>query len=340
MITDILYPLKFSPILKERVWGGTRLNEVYSIASIGGSKKFGECWVLSSLKDNKSIVADGTLAGMTIDDVIERFKEKLLGANIYSQFGNTFPLLIKFIDTSEFLSVQVHPDNKIAKDAHNSFGKSEMWYVLSSQCDSSIISGFNRSISKDGYITILQEGTIKEYLKHEATGPDDFFYIPSGTVHAIGPGISLVEIQQASDITYRIYDWDRKNSNSTSRELHSMLAANAIKFDESPASPRLKLDINYNVPQQLVESQFFTTNRICLTQNITRNFESLDVFRLYICVEGKLSIQVNSFNNVEVEEGELALMPACIKAAELKPKGSAKVLEVFVNTHKYGCNAN
>ncbi|NVJ89066.1 MAG: class I mannose-6-phosphate isomerase [Flavobacteriaceae bacterium] len=224
-----LYPLKFQPIYKYRIWGGeklkTQLNKKYDAQNIG------ESWEISDVKNDETKVINGTLRGYTLIELIEKFKVNFLGKTVYKKFGNQFPLLIKFIDAKTPLSIQVHPSDKIAKERHNSFGKNEMWYVMQADENAELIVGFDKKIPTEDYNNHLANNTILEIMHHEKVSEGDTFYIPTGRVHAIGAGVLLAEIQQTSNITYRIYDYDRVDvKTGEKRELHNDLAIDVIDF--------------------------------------------------------------------------------------------------------------
>lgn len=231
MITiSTLYPLKFEPILKEKVWGGNKLNTLFQKEAIG---EIGESWEISGVNENVSVVSNGSLKGKSLNWLLEVYKHKLVGRKVYRHFGNTFPLLFKLIDACEDLSVQVHPDDFLAKKRHNSFGKTEMWYILDVEKEGRLILGFNEKMSQKKYLKALSENRITEILKSEPVKKGDAFILKPGTVHAIGAGVLLAEIQQTSDITYRIYDWERPDTNGQMRQLHTDLALDAIDFNSS-----------------------------------------------------------------------------------------------------------
>ena len=234
MVTgSTLYPLKFQPILKQKVWGGNKLQELFQKNAEGN---VGESWEISGVEENISEIANGPLKGNTLNWVLENYKEKLVGEKVFKNFGNHFPLLFKFIDAREDLSVQVHPNDLLAKARHNSFGKTEMWYILDVEKNGKLILGFNQQMDSKKYLHFLSENRITEILNVEAVKKGDAFLLKPGTVHAIGAGVLLAEIQQTSDITYRIYDWDRPDTNGKLRDLHTDLALEAIDFNP-PGTP-------------------------------------------------------------------------------------------------------
>src|SRR5690606_15421199 len=224
------YPLLFHPILMERIWGGNKLKTILNKKA--GNGNFGESWEISNVKGNSSVVSNGPLTGRSLEELLSQMPEELLGKKVFEKFGEEFPLLIKFIDARTALSVQLHPNDELARERHNSFGKTEMWYIMQAEEKANINVGFKRSISREEYIDHLEAGKITELLNFEEVQKGDAVFINTGKVHAIGAGVLLAEIQQTSDITYRIYDWDRTDEEGKARELHTELALDAIDFEK------------------------------------------------------------------------------------------------------------
>ena len=225
-----LYPLKFKNIFKDKIWGGQKINTILG-KDYTPLSNCGEMWVVSGVEGNQSIVENGFLAENELNEVVEIYMGDLVGEEVYEKYGNEFPVLIKFIDANDFLSIQVHPDDNLAKKRHAGNGKTEMWYIVEASPEAELISGFSKKVDKETYLEHLQNKTLKEILNFERVKAGDVFYMPAGRVHAIGPGILLAEIQQTSDITYRIYDWDRLGVDGSLRELHTDLALDAIDFE-------------------------------------------------------------------------------------------------------------
>lgn len=318
-----LYPLKFTPILKKKVWGGSKLNHLFNK---NGQGKIGESWELSGVSENISLVENGTLKGEALVQLIENYKIDLVGEKVFKTFGTTFPLLFKFIDASQDLSVQLHPDDTLAKQRHNSFGKTEMWYIMETDEDARIIVGFNQKIDKDLYLKHLSENKITDILHFEKVKKGDSFFIAPGTIHAIGAGVVLAEIQQTSDITYRVYDWDRPGIDGKMRELHNDLALQAINFKDTDS----KLDYlsNKNTNNLLCKSPYFETNKLILTKNFKRNLAQIDSFVVYMCVEGNATLEMQGFSET-INKGETILIPAIFKELKINTK-AATLLEVFI----------
>ncbi len=325
----MLYPLKFNSQLKERVWGGNRLGK-YLGKEVPSGVRIGESWELSAVQDNLSVVTNGFLAGNTIEELVEVYMADLVGDKVYKKFGIEFPLLIKLVDTSDYLSVQVHPDDEMAEKLHHAYGKSEMWYVLDSDHDSKIVSGFNKTITREEYVDIMQDGKLEEYLKYEPVNPYDIVFIPSGSIHSLGKNIFLVEIQQTSDLTYRIYDWNRKGVDGKNRELHTKLAVEAIKFQESPLETK-RIEPKSNEPQELLSCQYFTVNRLVLNEQIERDLYTRDSFRVYLCTKGEAKIKCDQAEEVGIVKGELVLVPAEMSGTRIVPNNSVELLEVYID---------
>lgn len=318
-----LYPLKFIPILKEKVWGGEKLSKLFKK---NGTGNIGESWEISGVEENVSIVANGPLKDKSLANLVETYKELLLGEKVFKQFGNKFPLLFKFIDAREDLSVQLHPNDSLAKERHNGFGKTEMWYVLQADKNARLILGFNRKMDEATYLKFLSKKKLIEILQEQKTEKGDAFFIAPGTVHAIGGGVLLAEIQQTSDVTYRIYDWDRPDTDGTLRELHTDLAVAAINYKEPKAKIAYK-DVE-NSPVLLKSNRYFETNKLLLTQHFSRDLSSLESFVVYMCVEGEADLKSDNFMT-SLSRGESILIPACIDRISFETN-SATFLEVYI----------
>ena len=321
-----LYPLKFKPFFSYRIWGGEKLkaelNKKYDTDSIG------ESWEISDIEGSETVVAEGALKGKTLKNLIKKFKNEFLGNEAYKAFGNNFPLLIKFIDAKSPLSIQVHPNNTLAKERHNSFGKNEMWYVMQSEEDAEVIVGFNQNLEKESYLKSLKNRTLKHVLNIENVKRGDTFYIPAGRVHSIGAGVMLAEIQQTSDITYRIYDYDRIDKKTgAKRELHNDLAIDAIDFKFHETYKTFYDEVS-NDTSKLVHSPYFKTNIINISGRIKKDYTTLDSFVIFMCVEGKLEIEWKG-KIFGMNKGETLLIPANIKLLNIIAV-KAKLLEVYL----------
>ncbi|MCF6182189.1 type I phosphomannose isomerase catalytic subunit [Lutibacter sp.] len=321
----INYPLKFKPILKQKIWGGNKLVAV--LHKISTDKNIGESWEISDVDNNISVVANGKLEGKTLKELVKKYKGDFVGNKNYLTFNDKFPLLIKFIDAAQDLSVQVHPNNELAKKRHNSFGKTEMWYIMEAEEKSNLVLGFSKEISPKQYKELLQEKAITSVLNFEKIKKGDAFFIETGTVHAIGAGVVLAEIQQTSDITYRIYDWDRVDAQGNSRELHTDLAIDAINFSTKLNTKR-KYDNQLNKINTLVTCPYFKTNFIPVKGEITLDYSKTDSFVIFMCVEGSGTISINN-NSENINYGETILVPATATSVFIK-SSNCKLLAVTV----------
>jgi mannose-6-phosphate isomerase len=321
-----LYPLKFTPLAKYRIWGGNKLN---SILQKGFTEEnIGESWEISGVPGDETLVSEGILAGKTLQQLIQEYQDKLVGKHVYDTFQDQFPLLIKFIDAKTPLSVQVHPHDAIAKERHQSFGKNEMWYVMDAEEDAEIIVGFQTELTKEKYTEFLNNDQILNVLNTVKTKAGDAFYIPTGRVHAIGAGVLLAEIQQTSDITYRIYDYNRVDkATGKTRELHNDLALDVIDF-EVHDNYKSSYELIENQSNQLIHSPYFKSNLLRLTQSITKDYTTIDSFVIYICTDGNFELIANQ-KTFTVKKGECILIPANLKKIELKPKNYSVIIEVF-----------
>lgn len=308
-----MYPLKFHPILKERLWGGTKLKEV--LGKPIESDITGESWEISGVEGDISVVSNGDLSGTSLQQLIDSRAEELLGKSVVERFGSEFPILIKFIDAKQDLSVQLHPNDKLAKERHNSFGKTEMWYVMDADDDANLIVGFNRDVSKAVYNESLKNDTLLDLLNYENVGRGDTFFINTGKVHAIGAGVLLAEIQQTSDVTYRIFDFNRKDKNGNLRELHTEQALDAIDYKRKND---FKVDYgsDANTINSMVDCPYFKTDYLHLTENWVQDLIERESFTILMCVDGSADI-ANKYGTVHIKRGETVLMPAISKSLSI-----------------------
>lgn len=321
-----LYPLKFTPIIKEKIWGGSKLGTVLE-KPIGNSTVAGESWEISGVDGNISVVSEGELAGRSLVELIEEFKGDLIGENVYEKFGNKFPLLIKFIDANDDLSIQVHPDDKLGMKRHNSFGKTEMWYVVSADDEATLISGFNKETNKDEYLDYFESGRLTDLLNREQVFDDDVFFLPAGRVHTIGKGLLIAEIQQTSDITYRIYDFDRVDANGNGRELHVEEAMDAIDYS---FYPEYKTSYNKAASEsEIGNSPYFVTNRLQISDSVERVYSEFDSCIILICLQGEGSIEFEG-GSIDYKLGDSILIPNKLSTVALIPDSSTKLLEVRI----------
>jgi len=322
-----MYPLKFEPILKQTLWGG---DKIISFKQLNDTRtEVGESWEISAVEGSESIVAEGPDKGMTLTEVLSKYREELLGEANYARFGVKFPLLVKFIDARQDLSIQVHPSDELAKKRHNSMGKTEMWYVIGADKGAKLRSGFSEEITPKEYKDRVYNNTITEVLQEYDIQPGDVFFLPAGRVHSIGAGAFIAEIQQTSDITYRIYDFDRKDAKGNARELHTDLAREAINF-EVLDDYRTQYDVVENEPIELVACPYFTTSLYDMTEEITCDYSELDSFVIFVCVEGSCTLYDNEKNEVSFKAGETFLMPASTQEVTIVPNGKVKLLETYV----------
>ena len=318
----LFYPLLFKPIFKERIWGGIKLKEVLN-KSFDGSQ-IGESWELSTVENDISVVANGAFEGLNLNQLIEKYPTEVLGIKSIQYFGNNFPLLFKFIDAKEDLSIQVHPDDALAKERHNSFGKTEMWYVMQADDNARLVVGFKDKTNKKEYQEHLENKTLVAVLNETPVKVGDAFFLETGTVHAIGAGVLIAEIQQTSDITYRLYDWDRVDANGVGRELHTDLALDAINFE--PTNTKLNYDVVKNKSVNLVECPFFKTNILQISEKYNWK-KTKESFTVLMCTEGSFTINMLHFK-AEFKKGDTILIPAIIDSFEII--GEATLLEITI----------
>jgi mannose-6-phosphate isomerase len=323
-----LYPLKFTPIFKDKLWGGNKIHTILN-KDFSPLPNCGETWEISGVKGNESIVAQGELKGKSLPELIESYKEELVGEKVFKRFHHEFPLLIKFIDANDDLSIQVHPDDELAQKRHDSLGKSEMWYILQADPGASLISGFNQPMSKEKYLEYFNSGRLTEILNREEVKPGDVFYMPAGRVHSIGKGILLAEIQETSDVTYRIYDFDRKDADGKLRQLHVEEALDAIDYTLYE-NYKTNYETQLNEPVNVVDCQYFTTNVLNFDESLLCNYADLDSFVIYIVTEGRLQIVYNENQRMDAQKGDVLLIPASLKKILLNPSGRCNVLEAYI----------
>lgn len=293
------------------------------------SDKCGESWEISGLEGDVSVVSEGFLKGNNLQELVEIYMGDMVGDKVYEKFGVEFPLLVKFIDASETLSIQVHPDDDLAKKRHNAYGKTEMWYIMEAPEKANLITGFNREVNKQNYLEYFNSGRITEILNYESVGIGDVFFMPAGRIHAICAGILLAEIHQTSDITYRIYDWDKLNEEGEPRELHTDLAMDAIDF-KTYNNYRTNYRDELNKSVEVVDCNYFTTNIIHFNQPVIKDYSFVDSFRIYLCAEGLVKITCDNQTYTSMKKGDVVLMPASIKQSEIMPLKESFLLEVYV----------
>jgi len=322
-----LYPLKFKTIYKDKIWGGQKI-KTYLHKDFGDLPNCGETWEISGVKTDVSVVDGGALNGESLADLLEQYGAELVGKKVYAHFGNIFPLLVKFIDANEDLSIQVHPNDELAKKRHNSFGKTEMWYIIQANPGSTLIAGFNREMTEKLYLEKFNSGHLMDVLNREDAKAGNVFFLPAGRVHTIGAGLLLAEIQQTSDITYRIYDFDRVDANGHKRPLQTEEALAAIDYKHYPEY-KTKYTPEKNETVKLVSCPYFTTSVLDATESTAKDYSNLDSFVIHVCVAGEYTIKHNGAV-YPVKMGECILLPKTIDKIELETTNGFKILESFI----------
>lgn len=322
-----LYPLTFEPLLKEVIWGGQDIRPFKGLEP--NEQKIGESWEISHVDGNFSVVAEGELKGQNLDELLRTYGARLLGERVKARFPEHFPLLIKFIDAQQHLSIQVHPDDKLGMARHNSFGKTEMWYVVKASPEAKLYSGFSQQSSPEDYVKRIEEGTIMDIMQEYKVKAGDVFFLPAGRVHAIGAGCFVAEIQQTSNITYRIYDYDRRDAEGNTRELHTELAKDAIDYTLHDTY-RTDYTAEQDKPTHLVKCQYFETNLLDLSKPCTRDWTSMDSFVIYIVMEGAVELKDDTGYTLQLHQGQSVLVPAECQSVTLTPQGVCKLMETFI----------
>ncbi len=325
---ELLGPLKFLPLYKNKIWGGNKIKDIlkYDYSPLPNC---GEVWALSAMEGNESVVAEGPLEGNTLNELLEIYMTDLVGEDVFEIYQNDFPLLIKFIDANDWLSIQVHPNDELAQARGLERGKTEMWYIIQADKNAKLIKGFAKDLSKTEYQNRLYNKTLKDVMNYIPVNKGDAFYIDAGNVHALGPGILLTEIQQSADTTYRIYDWDRVDKNGNSRKLHVQEALEAIDF-KAEKEGKIDYHIHKNQSMPMVDEQYFTTNILTLDTAIEKNYEELRSFVIYIITDGKMVLKSEN-TNMNLGIGDVVLLPAITNKIELHPLSEATLLEVYIN---------
>ena len=343
----VLYPFLFELNLHQLVWGGNRLKQFKGLPS-DPNDKIGESWEISAVKESESVVKNGPLKGKTLNDLVVEYKDYLVGKTVLNQYGTVFPLLVKFIDAAENLSVQVHPNDELAKQRHGCFGKTEMWYVMDAQSDAKLYCGFNSLISKYEYGKRIEDGSICDVLQEYNIKVGDVFFIPAGRVHAICGGSLVAEVQQSSDITYRIYDYGRMGLNGRPRQLHTELAVDALDYQVSE-SAKVEYHRTINKPVCISDSPFFTVKLLEINRAFHRKLFKYDSFVIYMCLQGDCTIRIEStkgygwnvmpeIKEVSLTVGNSCLVPASVADMMVIPNNQAgitKLLEVYIDNKNY-----
>ncbi len=322
----VLYPLKFKPIFKDKIWGGRKIKEQLGL-DYGPLPNCGEVWLLSGLWDEQSEIANGDFEGDEINDLVETFMGDLVGESVFDKYGEQFPLLLKIIDANDWLSVQVHPDDELAEKRGLGNGKTEMWYVMQADKDAELVMGFNREMTRADYVKVMENNTLRDVLNYEKVAAGDAFFIPAGRVHALGPDIMVAEIQQTSDVTYRIYDWDRIDVAGMRRELHVPQSVEAIDFG-IPDKYRIEVPNLMNKTVPVVDSQYFVTGLLQLQGEMEKDYSNLDSFVILMALEGNFSLNWEN-GAVFVNAGECVLIPNVIKKVSIRAEKYCKLLEIY-----------
>lgn len=316
------YPLTFEPILKERIWGGTKLKTYLNKPTT--SDFTGESWELSTVPNDISIVKNGILKGKNVNELIELYPTEFLGSETIARFGTEFPLLFKFLDAKQDLSIQLHPNDELAKKRHNSFGKTEMWYVMQADENARLIVGFKENSNPDEYKNALNNKNLVSILNEVKVKAGDVFFLETGTIHAIGAGIVIAEIQQTSDVTYRIYDFDRVDANGNYRELHTELALDALNYNTTEAQVSYETTINSS--NKVVHCDYFKTNIIPLVEKYQWK-KTKEAFTVLMCTQGMFEIEFDD-KIIQYKMGDTVLLPAVLD--KLTITGNATLLEISI----------
>jgi len=323
-----LYPFIFTPIYKSKIWGGNKCNTI--LYKTDAPKELcGESWEISGIEDECSVVSNGELAGNTLNELIDIYMDEIVGTKILDKYDHEFPLLIKFLDVNDLLSLQVHPNDKLAERRHNSLGKTEIWYIVQADKDAELSIGFNKSIDKDIFIENAITNRLPEIINTTKAQSDEAYFIPAGLVHGGGKGLLIAEIQQSSDVTYRIFDWNRKDSEGKARELHLDMALDALDYS-SKNDYRSVFEKKLNEPSQVATCDYFTVNRLEFSKPFDKDYSLLDSFVVYMCLDGEFSISYNENESITILKGQTVLIPAKLDKLQLIPNKKAEILEVFV----------
>ena len=332
-----LYPLKFTPRLFHKIWGGQHIKQWYSPQS-DGFENVGESWLVSAQERFPTEVANGHLAGNDLQELLEVYMSELVGDKVYEVFGNTFPVLVKFIDADDDLSIQVHPDDDYAFENEDSLGKTEMWYVMQSEPYASVIRGWKQPMTEPQIREAIEEGNLSDYLSEYPVREGDVVMLPAGIVHAMKRGTIVAEIQENSDITYRLYDYNRVGNDGKKRPLRLQQALEVLDYGMPREAAVLHTDCPVNGVENIAQTPYFTTNILRFTEPIQRDYAPLDSFVLYMCVGGSMQLQAAEADageqTVVLHQGEAVLLPACLNDIILSPTDQeCRLLEVYMDTN-------
>ena len=321
------YPLKFKTIYKDKIWGGNKIKKLLN-KDYGDLPKCGETWELSAVPGDISVVSNGLWRGQDLKSLLVQHGAAIMGVKLYEKFGIDFPLLIKFIDANQDLSIQVHPDDALAKKRNQGSGKTEMWYVLQADAQASLITGFNQPMSQEVYLEKFESENLMEILNQEQVAKGDVFFLPAGRIHTIGKGLLIAEIQQTSDITYRIHDFGRTDDQGNERDLHIEESLEAIDYTYQ-SNYKTSYDEESNKRVSLVTCPYFVTNKLSLTDKKTLKAPQIAGFKIYMCVEGSAKI-VNGDEETLLVKGETVLIPAILSTYEIKADAEVILLETYI----------
>ena len=322
------YPLKFKTIYKDKIWGGNKIKNLLN-KDFGDLPNCGESWELSAVPGDISVVSNGLWRGQDLKSLLVQHGAAIMGVKLYEEFGTDFPLLFKFIDANQDLSIQVHPDDSLAKKRHQGLGKTEMWYVLQADSKASLITGFNRPMSQGEYLKKFELGNLMEILNQEQVAKGDVFFLPAGRIHTIGKGLLIAEIQQTSDITYRIHDFGRTDDQGIERDLHIEESLEAIDYTYQ-SNYKTSYDEESNKRVSLVTCPYFVTNKLSLTDKKTLKAPQIAGFKIYMCIEGSAKI-VNGDDETLLVKGETVLIPAMLSTYEIKADAEVILLETYIS---------
>ena len=327
---SVLYPLKFAPAYFEKIWGGQHVKTILH-QDFGDLMNCGEVWLLSGLEGQNSIVCNGDFAGDELNDLIETFMGDLVGEDVFNKYGERFPLLIKIIDPLDNLSIQVHPDDELAQKIGLYNGKTEMWYVMNAEKGAKLVSGFNRDVTPKEFEEAVANKSVEGMLNYVDVHNDDAFFIPARKIHALGAGCMVAEIQQTSDTSYRVYDWDRIDRFGMKRELHIDEALATINFKKEDSGKVSYDKKTKNATVSLVKCPYFTTNLIKLDTKsaLVKDYSELDSFVILMCTEGSFILSYEDGTET-VRMGECILIPNVINKVEIISDGECKLLEVYI----------
>ena len=335
----MLYPFIFEPIFRPMVWGGDRIPLYKGVST--DVEHIGESWEISAYGDKISVVANGPLAGRDLNSLVKEFKGALVGEQVYASEGDVFPLLIKFIDSHNDLSIQVHPNDELARREHGpgARGKTEMWYVISADPGAALYSGLAKEITPDDYTRMVADGTITDALQRYEVQPGDVFFLPAGRIHAICSGCLIAEIQQTSDLTYRIWDYGRLGLDGKPRQLHTALARQAIDYKVYPEGYRTVYEPAQDKEVVLVSCPYFTTSLFDLTGPLDKDLREIDSFMVIMVLEGSGTLECSvpgqpSPFTIRLRQGMSVLIPACAEGLRFLPSPSLKVLSSYNQTRK------